>query len=115
MLVEFSTVGFNEECSTIVLKKLPPKLTNPWKFSIPCTIGSLKIDRALCDLGASIDLMLYFVYKKFELQEPQPINISLVLVDKTITYLKGIVENLLIIVGKFIFQADFVIMDIKED
>lgn len=115
MLVEFSTVGFNEECSTIVLKKLPPKLTDPGSFSIPCTIGSLKINRALCDLGESINMMLYSIYKELVLQEPQPTNIIVHLADKSFIYLRGIMENLLVKVRKFIFSADFVILDMGED
>jgi len=62
-LAGFVTICLNEECFSIVLKKLPPKLTNPESFSVPCTIGSLQISRVLCDLGASINLMSYSVYR----------------------------------------------------
>ena len=94
---------------------MPPKLTDPGSFSIPCTIGSLKINRALCDLGESINMMLYSIYKELVLQEPQPTNIIVHLADKSFIYLRGIMENLLVKVGKFFFLADFVILDIKED
>ena len=114
-LADFATIGLNEECSAVILKKLPPKLKDPGSFSIPCTIGNLQFDRALCDLGASINLMPYSVYKKLGLQEPQPTDISILLADRTLTYPRGIVENLLVKVGKFIFPADFVILDIEED
>jgi len=63
-LANFATIGLNEECFVIVLRKLPLKLSDIGSFSIPCTIGILQNDRALCDLGASINLMPYFLYKK---------------------------------------------------
>jgi len=59
--------------------------------------------------------MPYYVYKKLGLQESQPTNISLLLAHKTFTYPRGIMENLLVKVGKFIFLVDFVIWDTKED
>jgi len=114
-LAYFTTIGLNKKCFAIVLRKLPPKLSDPGSFSVPCTIGNLQINRALCDLGASINLMPYSVYKKLGLQEPQPTNIFLLLAYKTLTYPRGIVENLLVKVGKFIFPTDFVILDMEED
>jgi len=41
---EHSTVMLNEECSTILQNKLPPKLRDRESFSIPCIIGNLKFD-----------------------------------------------------------------------
>jgi len=41
----------------IIQDKLPPKLMDPGSFSIPCVIGSEIIERAMCDLGASVSLM----------------------------------------------------------
>ena len=79
---DIALIGLNKECSVIVLKKLSPKLNDPRSFSIPCFIGKFSFDRALCDLGASIILMSYSVYKKLGLQEPQPINISIQLVKQ---------------------------------
>jgi len=73
-LDDFTTIGLNEECSTIVLRKLPLKLSDRGSFSVPCTIGNLQINRALCDLGTSINLMPYSVYKKLGLQDPKPLT-----------------------------------------
>ena len=56
-LEDFETVKLNEECSAILLNKLPQKLKDPGSFTISCTIGSINFDNALCDLGASINLM----------------------------------------------------------
>ena len=56
-LEDFETVKLNEECSTILLNNLPQKLKDPRRFTIPCTNGSINFDKALCNLGASINLM----------------------------------------------------------
>ena len=69
-LADFAIIGLNKEYFVVILKKLPPKLKDLWSFSTPCFIGTLYFDRALCDLGASINLMPCFVYKKLGSQEP---------------------------------------------
>ena len=72
-------------------------------------------DKTLCDLGVSINLMPYFVFKKLGLQELLPTKVYLQLVDRTLTYPQRVMQNLLVKVDKFIFLADFVIFDIEED
>ncbi|KAL5760690.1 hypothetical protein ACOSQ2_019528 [Xanthoceras sorbifolium] len=59
---DFETVTLTEECSAIILNKLSPKLKDPGSFTIPCTIGNTKFGNALCDLGASINLMPFSVF-----------------------------------------------------
>ncbi|KAG5063732.1 hypothetical protein JHK85_004915 [Glycine max] len=71
-LTNFATIGLNEECSGIVLRKLPPKIKDSGSFLIPCIIKNMQINRVLCDFGANINLIPYSVYKKLGLQEPQP-------------------------------------------
>ncbi|XP_052172200.1 uncharacterized protein LOC127788130 [Diospyros lotus] len=66
-LEEFEIVKLNEECSAILQNKLPPKLKDQGSFSIPCTIGEIKFDKVLCDLGASINLMPFSVFRKLGL------------------------------------------------
>lgn len=56
-LEEFEKVKLTKECSAILQRKLPKKLNDPSSFTIPCTIGESTIDKALCDLGNSINLM----------------------------------------------------------
>ena len=55
------------------------------------------------------------VFKKLGLPEPKPTNMSLQLADRSITYPRGIVEDVLVKVDKLIFPADFVILDFEED
>ena len=56
-LGDYETVTLSEECSAVIQKKLPPKLKDPGSFTIPCAIGNLDEMKALCDLGASVNLM----------------------------------------------------------
>jgi len=61
-LEDHETIMLNEEYSAILLNKLPPKLKDPESFTIPCTIRNSYFEKALCDLGASINLMPLFVF-----------------------------------------------------
>ncbi|XP_073046163.1 uncharacterized protein [Primulina eburnea] len=112
---EFETVKLTEECSAILQKKLPQKLKDPGSFTIPCFIGGSHCSKALCDLGASINLMPFSIFRKLELGKVKPTTITLQLADRSLTYPRGIVEDVLVKVDKFIFPADFVILDMEED
>ena len=114
-LRELETVALTEECSAVLQHKLPPKLKDPGSFTIPCTIRQLSFDKCLCDLGVSINLMPLSIFKQLGLLEPKPTNMSLQLADWSITYPRGIVEDVLVKVDKLIFPADFVILDFEED
>ncbi|XP_027338142.1 uncharacterized protein LOC113852086 [Abrus precatorius] len=114
-LEEFEIVRLNEECPAILLRKLPPKLKDPGSFTISCIIGNCYFDKALCDLGVSINLMPFSVFRRLGMQEPRPTSISLQLADRSITYPRGIVEDVLVKVDKFIFSADFIVLDIEKD
>ena len=59
MLEDYETVALLEECSAILQKKFPPKLKDPGSFTIPCVIRNAIFENALCDLGASINLMTW--------------------------------------------------------
>ncbi|KAL5579127.1 hypothetical protein UlMin_011569 [Ulmus minor] len=63
-LGEFETVALTTECSLLLQTKIPPKLKDLGSFTIPCSIGNTYCDRALCDLGASINLMPMSVFKQ---------------------------------------------------
>ncbi|XP_073030693.1 uncharacterized protein [Primulina eburnea] len=114
-LVGFERVKLSEECSAILQNKLPPKAKDPGSFSIPCTIGTSFFGKALCDLGASINLMPYSCFEKLGIGEVKPTTISLQLADRSIKYPRGVVENVLVKVDKFIFPVDFVVLDMEED
>ncbi|CAL8993306.1 unnamed protein product [Prunus brigantina] len=95
-------------------RKLPPKLKDPGSFSIPCIVGDCKFQKALLDLGASINLMPYHVYEKLNLGELQATSVSIQLADRTIRYPKGILEDVLVKVEELILPADFLVLEMEE-
>ncbi|XP_063936277.1 uncharacterized protein LOC135147287 [Daucus carota subsp. sativus] len=109
------TISLNEECSAVIQRKIPPKLKDPGSFSLPCTIGQVGVKRALCDLGASVSLMPYSIYKRLGLGELKKTRISLQLADRTIKYPLGVLEDVLVNVDKFVIPCDFVILEMNED
>ncbi|GKA55206.1 reverse transcriptase domain-containing protein [Tanacetum coccineum] len=112
-LIELANTPLNENCSAVILKKLPEKLGDPGKFLIPCGFSELKC-KALADLGASINLMPLSVWKKLGLPELISTQISLELANQDICTLKGIAKDVFVLVGKFTFLADFVIVDYES-
>nr|XP_025670113.1 uncharacterized protein LOC112769873 [Arachis hypogaea] len=112
---EKETVILTQECSAVIQKGLPPKLKDPGSFFIPCTIGNIPIDKALCDLGSSINLMLLSMMRNVSIEDVKPTRMSLQLANRSLIIPNGVVENFLVKVGKFIFLADFVILDLDEE
>ncbi|XP_073314692.1 uncharacterized protein [Primulina huaijiensis] len=114
-LEDHMTVSLTENCSALVQNKIPPKLKDPGSFSIPCMIGDVVFHKALCDFGASINLMPFSVFRKLGLGEPKPTSMSLQLADRSVKYPRGVIEDVLVKVDKFIFPADLVVLDMEED
>ena len=104
-----------EQCSAILQKKLPPKLKDPGSFTIPCTINNQFFDKALYDLGASINLIPLSIYQKLGLGKAKPTTVTLQLANRSLTQLRGVMEDALIKVEKFIFPIDFIVLDMDED
>ncbi|GKE04848.1 reverse transcriptase domain-containing protein [Tanacetum coccineum] len=99
----------------MLLKKLPEKLGDPGKFLIPCNFPGMDVCHALADLGASINLMPISIWKKLSLPDLTPTRMTLELADRSITYPKGLPEDIFVKVGKFHFPTDFVVVDFKAD
>ena len=76
-LEEFETVAFTEECSSVLQRKLPPMLEDPGSFTVPCAFGDTVFEKALCDLGASINLIALSIYRRLELGKLKPTTITL--------------------------------------
>ncbi|XP_060182216.1 uncharacterized protein LOC132611871 [Lycium barbarum] len=106
-LTEFETVALIEECSSKVRSKIPSKLKDPGNFTISITIGNVEVGPALCDLGASINLMPTSVFRTLRLGEPRPTTINLPLSDRSLAYPDGIIEDVLVKLGPFILPVDF--------
>ena len=71
--------------------------------------------KALCDSEASINLMPLSVTQRLSLRELTPTAITLQIADITLAHPKGILEDVLIKVGKFVFPVDFMVINMEED
>ena len=100
-----------EQVSAIIQSKTPVKYKDPGSPTISGNIGGTCIDKALLDLGASVNLLPYLVYKQLGLGELKPTNITLSLADRSMKIPKGIVEDVLVKVDKFYYPVDFVVLD----
>nr|GFA26323.1 reverse transcriptase domain-containing protein [Tanacetum cinerariifolium] len=114
-LFELANVLLNENCSAMLLKKLPKKLGDPSKFLILYDFLGMEVCHALSDLGASINLMPLSIWKKLLLPELTPTRMTLELADMSITRPKGVAEDVFVKVGKFHFPTDFVVVDFEAD
>ncbi|KAG9458142.1 hypothetical protein H6P81_002650 [Aristolochia fimbriata] len=112
---EKGTVVLNENCSAILKNELPRKLKDPGSFTIPCEIGSNKFANALCDLGASVNLMLLSLCRYLKLGEPQETGITLQFVDRSTKIPEGVMEDVLVKIQDFIYPCDFVVLDMEVD
>nr|GEZ24234.1 reverse transcriptase domain-containing protein [Tanacetum cinerariifolium] len=114
-LIELTKMPLNENCSAVVLKKLPEKLGDPGRFLIPCDFLEFDNCLALADLGASINLMSLSIWKKLKLPTLNDTKMVLELADRTISKPTGVAENIFVKVGKFYFPTDFVVLDFVTD
>ena len=114
-LKAFETVLLTEESSAILQKKLPQKLDDPGSFTIPCIIGNVTFENALCDLGASVNIIPYTLFTKLGIGEAKPTSIALQLADRSKVYPRGVLEDVLVKVDKFIFPIDLIVLDMEED
>ncbi|XP_042448974.1 uncharacterized protein LOC122033888 [Zingiber officinale] len=112
---DFETVALIENCSALLMANTPPKLQDPGSFSIPCKIGFELIQRAFCDLGASVSLLPYSLCKKLGLQNIKLTTMVLQLADHSYRYPMRIVEDVLVEVGGCIVPTDLIILDMEED
>ncbi|KAK5838553.1 hypothetical protein PVK06_007284 [Gossypium arboreum] len=114
-LDEASHVELNAVCLAILQNRLLNKLKDLGSFTIPYLISSVDVNNALTDLGASINVMPYKMFKQLGLGKPKQTRMSIQLADKTIRFPRGIIEDVLVKINKFIFPVDFIVLDIEED
>ena len=112
---EEGVVSLIATCSAVIQKSLLEKMQNPGSFTIPCKIGKSNMRKALYDSRDNINLMLLSMVKRLSLGELTPTAMTLQMVDRTLAHPEGILEDVLIKVGKFIFPMDFIVIDIEED
>jgi hypothetical protein len=87
------------------------KYKDPGCPTISCFIGEHKIERALLDLGASVNLLSYSVFHRLNLDELKPTFVTLLLADRSVKVPRGILEDVLVQVDKFIYPMDFIVLN----
>ena len=100
-----------EQVSAIIACKNPVKYKDPGCPTISVNIGGISVEKALLDLGASVNLLPYSMYKQLGLGELKPTSITLSLAGRSIKIPKGTIEDVLIQVDRFYYPVDFVVLD----
>ncbi|XP_038885996.1 uncharacterized protein LOC120076303 [Benincasa hispida] len=108
-------VALTYECSALFQNNIPTKMKDPGSFTLSCSIGGKEVGNALCDLGASINLMPLSIFKKLNISNARPTTVTLQLADRSIMHPKGKIEYVFVQMNKFIFPADFIILDYEAD
>ncbi|XP_057779911.1 uncharacterized protein LOC130998513 [Salvia miltiorrhiza] len=103
-----------ESISAVLQRDMPIKCGDPGMFYIPCVIGTMKVDKAMLDLGASINVMLLSMYQDLEIGLRKPTRVVIQLADRSNVYPEGILEDVLVKVEELIFPADFYIFDMGK-
>ncbi|GJW92786.1 reverse transcriptase domain-containing protein [Tanacetum coccineum] len=104
-LSEMARTPLNENCSAVILNKLPKKLGDPGRFLIPCEFSGINTCNALADLGASINLMPYSVWKDLSLPELTPTCMMLELADRSITEPIGIAKDVRLMTSRALIDV----------
>ncbi|XP_070025942.1 uncharacterized protein [Nicotiana sylvestris] len=112
--MDCETIKMTHQVSAIV-HLIALNLEDPGAFTIPCTIGSADFAKALCDLGASINLMPYSVFKILGISQLRATSTRLQMMDPTMKRSLGIIDDVLVRVDKFILPANYVILNCKVD
>ncbi|XP_049374802.1 uncharacterized protein LOC125839862 [Solanum verrucosum] len=120
LLTKKRSVSFEDEerlqhCSSIATRSLVQNNEDPEAFTIPCAIGMLHFAKALCDLGANINLIPLSIYKKLGLGALKSTVMRLLMVDRTVKKPIGVLQDIFVKMESFIIPADFVILDCEVD
>jgi hypothetical protein len=100
--------------TSAIIQKTRPKLRDPGIFAIPCEIGNETIDKALCDLGASVSLLPLSLFKRMGIGELKPTELELKLDDRSTMKLVGYVEDIPVKIEGIYIPTDFVVIDIER-
>jgi hypothetical protein len=103
-----------EQVSVILQNNNALKYKDPGCPTISCFIGEHKIERALLDLGASVNLLPYSVFQSLNLGELKPTSVTLLLADRSAKVPRRIVEDVLVQANIFIYPVDFIVLDTQH-
>ncbi|XP_022854906.1 uncharacterized protein LOC111376190 [Olea europaea var. sylvestris] len=108
-------VSVRKNVSAVLQKKLPPNCKDPGSFTIPCIIGNTRFEKAIPDLGASINVIIYSIYASLNLGSLKEIGVIIQLADRSNAFPKGVLEDVLVQVNQLIFPTNFYVLDIQDE
>lgn len=102
---------YTEQINATMEPYIPIKCKDPGYPTIPITIGECQIGCALLDLGASVNLIPYTIFKQLGLGDLKPTRSILQMADRSVKAPRGVIEDVLVQVGQFCFPVDFMVLD----
>jgi hypothetical protein len=108
-------VRVGENVFAVIQRKFPAKCKDPGMFTSPCTIGNTIFEKAMIDLGASINVMPYSIYASLKLGPLNKTSVVIQLANRFNAYPKGVVEDVLMQINDLVFPADFYVLDMEND
>ncbi|CAM8959678.1 unnamed protein product [Rhodiola kirilowii] len=100
--------------SAVIQRKVPPKCGDPGTYTIPCTIGNIRIENCMLDLGASINVLPFSIYSCLKIGPLKPTGLTIQLADRSCKQPEGKIEDVLVQVGKLVFPADFYVLKMEN-
>nr|KAJ0204073.1 hypothetical protein LSAT_V11C500279600 [Lactuca sativa] len=107
------TVG--EHVSAVLQKRMPPKCKDPDVFTVPCKLRNLYVLRAMLDLGASVNVLPYSLFKSIGVGTLSKTGVIIQLADRSLVHPKGVLEDVLVQVDELVFPNDFYVLDMGDD
>ncbi|CAM8948269.1 unnamed protein product [Rhodiola kirilowii] len=102
------------DVSAVIQRKVPPKCGDPGTYTIPCTIGNIRLDNCMLDLGASINVLPYSIYSCLRIGPLEPAGLTIQLADRSCKQPEGKIEDVLVQVGELVFPADFYVLKMEN-
>ncbi|CAM8934700.1 unnamed protein product [Rhodiola kirilowii] len=100
--------------SAVIQRKVPPKCGDPGTYTISCTIGNIRIENCMLDLGASINVLPFSIYLCLKIGPLKPTGLTIQLADRSCKQPEGKIEDVLVQVGKLVFPADFYVLKMEN-
>ncbi|CAM8959032.1 unnamed protein product [Rhodiola kirilowii] len=104
----------SRDVSAVMQRKVPPKCGDPGTYTIPCTIGNIRIENCMLDLGASINVLPFSIYSCLRIGPLEPTGLTIQLADRSCKQPEGKIEDVLVQVGELVFPADFYVLKMEN-
>ncbi|XP_012458190.1 uncharacterized protein LOC105778982 [Gossypium raimondii] len=111
----FERFNLNAECTTVVPRRVPPKLKDLGSFTIPIDIGGFNFGKALYDLRPSTNLIPLSIYRRLGLGDLRETPVTLQLVDRSLVHPKRVLDDVSMRVRHFILPINFIVLNFEED